>query len=81
MTPPTTPPIDIAARTGRNAVHAYVSDDAKDEWSDAADTHGITMTAIIEVLGPRLDRILATDPGIVTDARRVFSARRKREDR
>ncbi len=31
--------------------------------------------------GPRLDRILTEHPGLVTDARRVFSARRKRNDR
>ncbi len=75
----TTPP--ITDRTGRRAVHTYVSDDCHDEWNDAADAHGISVTAIIEALGPRLDRILTEHPGLVTDARRVFSARRKRNDR
>ncbi len=77
----TSTPIDITTRTGRRPVHAYVTDDAHDEWNDAADLHGISVTAIIEVLGPRLDRILADDTTAVTDARRVFSARRKRNDR
>lgn len=75
----TTPPITV--RTGRRPIHAYVSDDAHDEWNDAADLHGISVTAIIEALGPRLDQILTEHPGLVTDARRVFSARRKRDNR
>lgn len=77
----TTSTIDITTRTGRRPVHAYVSDDCHDEWDDAADEHGISVTAILEALGPRIAKILADDPTAVTDARRVFSARRKRNDR
>lgn len=73
--------IDITTRTGRRPVHAYLSDTAADEFSDTADDHGITVTAILEALAPRLNQILADDPGIVTDARRIGSARRKRNDR
>lgn len=76
----TRPPTDITARTGRLPLHAYVSQAAHDEWDDAADAHGLSITAILEALGPRIAGILDRDPTAVADARRVFSARRKRRD-
>lgn len=72
----TTP--DITTRTGRNALHAYATDEAHAEWRAAADAEGITLAALFEALAPRIAAIVAADPTILSDARRVFVARDRR---
>ena len=57
----TTRPTDITPRTGSVAVHGFLSTDAHNEWHAAADTHGLSMTAILEALAPRIAGILAAE--------------------
>jgi hypothetical protein len=69
------------------AVHAYLSDEAHAVWQDVSTDYGVSVSGLIEamgtdlakpvderVLGPRLD-------GLVTRARRVDAARRRRAGR
>ena len=42
-----------AAKT-RKALHAYVSDDAHDRWHTFAATHGVSLSATLEVLATEL---------------------------
>ncbi len=39
---------------GRKALHAYVSDDAHDQWHGFAAEQGVSVSAILEALAPEL---------------------------
>lgn len=67
-------------RTGqdRRAIHAYCTDAAHGTWHSTAAHHGLSVSAIIEALAPRLDAMLTTDPTLVAAARKVDASRRRR---
>lgn len=62
---------------GRKALHAYVSDQAHDQWHGTCATHGISASALLEALAPELGDLL-DDPELVTAARKVDAGRRRR---
>lgn len=75
-------------RTNRRALHAYVSDDAHDMWHGFAAENGVSVSALLQVLGSRLGDL---EPGAATpmtttdevramivDARKLDAARRSR---
>ncbi len=70
---------------GRKALHAYVSDDAHDQWHGFAAEQGVSVSAILEALAPELD--LETEEGkdlserlnsVVKSARQIDAQRRRR---
>ncbi len=69
----------------RRAIHAYVSADAHEQWHEFATEHGVTVSALLEVISRRLlpgpDRPDDIDDSIATlvkDARRIDARRRRR---
>ena len=71
---------------GRKALHAYVSDDAHDQWHGFAAEQGVSVSAILEALAPELN---LEDPQaqepltdrltlVVKTARRIDAQRRRR---
>ena len=72
--------------TGRKALHAYVSDDAHDQWHGFAADQGVSVSAILEALAPELDTEARPEPAelnerlasVVKAARRIDSQRRRR---
>lgn len=65
--------------TRRRAVHAVVSDAAHDAWHDACAQHGVSVSAVLEILADDLDVIL--DPDTVAAVRRLDTERRRRHGR
>ncbi len=71
---------------GRKALHAYVSDDAHDQWHGFAAEQGVSVSAILEALAPELDTDAqneAADLGsrltaVVKAARKIDAQRRRR---
>lgn len=71
---------------GRKALHAYVSDDAHDQWHGFAAEQGVSVSAILEALAPELD--LEGDSSaenmsqrladVVKAARKIDAQRRRR---
>ena len=71
---------------GRKALHAYVSDDAHDQWHGFAAEQGVSVSAILEALAPELN--LEDDQAqeqltdrldlVVKTARRIDAQRRRR---
>ena len=63
----------------RKALHAYVSDDAHDQWHDFAAGQGVSVSAMIEALAPQFadadDEAFET---LVKAARRIDAKRRRR---
>lgn len=68
----------------RRALHAYVSDDAHDQWHNVAVEWGVSVSALLEALAPTLNHeTAATDEGappasIVRAARQIDAQRRRR---
>ena len=62
----------------RRAIHCYVTHTGHDEWNFAADEHGLTVSAIIQALAPRINALLTTEPTLAADARKVDASRRRR---
>lgn len=65
----------------RRAIHAYVSDDAHDQWHGFAATQGVSVSAILEALAGNLatiDHGVADLDDVVTAARRIDTKRRRR---
>ena len=66
----------------RKALHAFVSNEAHEQWHETALTWGISVSALLEALAPELDDIDslfgARSSDIVTTARRTDAARRRR---
>ena len=71
---------------GRKALHAYVSDDAHDQWHGFAAEQGVSVSAILEALAPELDLESETDQaelgarldGVIKSARKIDAQRRRR---
>ncbi len=75
----TTPPTSTG--NGRKALHAYVSDDAHEQWHGTCAAHGISASALLEALAPELADMLATDDVLVKAARKVDADRRRKDRR
>lgn len=72
--------------TGRKALHAYVSDDAHEQWHGFAAEQGVSVSAVLEALAPELE-IDGTSPAeplttrldeVVRAARKIDAQRRRR---
>jgi len=67
---------------GRKALHAYVSTDAHEQWHSAAQTWGVSVSALLEALAPDLPDVdlVIGDRGdaIVTTSRQIDAQRRRR---
>jgi len=67
---------------GRKALHAYVSTGAHEQWHSAAQTWGVSVSALLEALAPDLPDvdIVIGDRGdaIVTTSRQIDAQRRRR---
>ena len=73
---------------GRKALHAYVSDDAHDQWHEFAAEQGVSVSAILEALAPELDLENAESAeqmkdrlNTVVKSARMIDARRRRRRR
>ena len=70
--------------SSRKALHAYVTDDAHELWHGFAAEQGVSVSAILEAMAPGLtEPDLKLNPSleldeIVSEARRIDSARRRR---
>lgn len=66
----------------RRALHAYVSDDAHDQWHNVAVEWGVSVSALLEALAPTLSSETAADDAepvsIVRSARQIDAQRRRR---
>ncbi len=64
----------------RKAIHAYMSDNAHDQWHDFAAEQGVSVSAILEALAPRLNPDTSGDQigdqigDIIVNARRIDAA-------
>lgn len=74
-TKPTPPP---ATGNDRRALHAYLSDDAHNEWHAVARQYGVSASALLEALASELANMLDTDDPIVKTARTIDADRRRR---
>ncbi len=71
---------------GRKALHAYVSDDAHDQWHEFAAEQGVSVSAILEALAPalNLENEVSTEQmkdrldTVVKSARKIDAQRRRR---
>lgn len=73
--------------SGRKALHAYVSDDAHDQWHGFAAEQGVSVSAVLEALAPELD-LEGDQPdakdlterlsSVVKTARQIDAQRRRR---
>lgn len=71
---------------GRKALHAYVSDDAHDQWHEFAAEQGVSVSAILEALAPELnlENEVSTEQmkdrldTVVKSARKIDAQRRRR---
>ena len=71
---------------GRKALHAYVSDDAHEQWHGFAAEQGVSVSAILEALAPELDVEARPEPadmnaridGVIKTARKIDAQRRRR---
>lgn len=78
--------ITVSEDNGRKALHAYVSDDAHDQWHGFAAEQGVSVSAILEALAPELNLEDAQAQEQLTDrldlvvktARGVDAQRRRR---
>lgn len=64
----------------RAALHAYVEHETHRQWVDAADEHGLSVSSVLEALGPRIALLLDSDPALVKEARQVGNSRRRRRN-
>ena len=71
--------------TNRKALHAYVTDNAHEQWHGFAAEQGVSVSAILEALAPALETDDSAEHGskleiasIVTEARRIDAKRRRR---
>ncbi len=73
---------------GRKALHAYVSDDAHDQWHGFAAEQGVSVSAILEALAPELivddeepaegENLGERLDTVIRAARRIDAERRRR---
>ncbi len=62
----------------RKALHAYVTADSHLAWHEACAAEGVSVSALLDVLGPRIENLLRSDDGLVKQARRLDAVRRRR---
>ncbi len=71
----------------RKALHAFLSDEAHEQWHSFAGEFGVSVSAILEVLGKHLvggahsPQAMVSEASIedfVADARRIDATRRRR---
>lgn len=70
---------------GKKALHAFLSDDAHDEWHDFAAENGVSVSALLESFAYRILDYESNDTGLkealtqaVRDARKLDAQRRRR---
>ncbi len=75
----------MSNEASRKALHAYVTDNAHDQWHGFAAERGVSVSAILEALAPALDDTEeASDEGVVEignvihEARKIDARRRRR---
>lgn len=74
----------MSNQSSRKALHAYVTDDAHEQWHGFAAEQGVSVSAVLEALAPALQVEIATPDqllelgSIITEARRIDAARRRR---
>ncbi len=73
-------PPAMGAPKDRRAVNAFLTEEARDGWTRYAQEHGVTLSALLEVLGLRLKQgeDAALDAAAVETAREIDAARRAR---
>jgi hypothetical protein len=65
--------------TGRRMLNAYLTEEAHDGWHEFAREHGVTVSALLEVLGRRLRAGELPDrSSMVAEARGIDAQRRSR---
>lgn len=63
----------------RKAVHAYLSDEAHDQWQEFAATQGVSVSAILEALAPEFSGAADGEfDKLIKEARRIDARRRRR---
>ncbi|MCP4102359.1 MAG: hypothetical protein GY750_13175 [Lentisphaerae bacterium] len=62
----------------RKALHAYVRPDSHLAWHKACAAEGVSVAALLDVLGSRIENLLRSDDGLVKEARRLDANRRRR---
>lgn len=62
----------------RKALHAYVSDAAHEQWHGFAAENGVSVSAVLEVFGSELTSSGGRYLDVVTAARGIDAARRRR---
>lgn len=62
----------------RRAVHAYLSPKAHGQWHDTCAIQRVSVSAMLEAIGPALSDILDALPDLVTEAGRIETERRRR---
>lgn len=65
----------------RRALHAFVSDEAHDQWHDFAAENGISVSAILEALAPELEHLPGPAEHVIKMARKIDAERRRRRRR
>lgn len=77
----------MATEGQKKALHAYVSDEAHEQWHEFAAEQGVSVSAILEALGTELFAEIAGDDSeaspvtldvVVKKARRLDAERRRR---
>lgn len=76
----------VSEDNGRKALHAYVSDDAHEQWHGFAAEQGVSVSAILEALAPQLDlenddeakKLSEQLDTVVRSARKIDAQRRRR---
>lgn len=64
----------------RRAIHAYCSPDAHDAWHEAAAEHGVSVSAMLEALAPKVDQLMVDEPYLARTCRKIDADRRRRKD-
>jgi hypothetical protein len=68
--------------TPRRALHAFVSSDAHDGWHDYAGAHGVSTSALLEVIGKSLaEDVTSLRMNLHVDAARMVDAANRRRRR
>lgn len=77
---------DLSGYRGAVALHASVSDEARDGWRLFAQVHGVSVTGLLEALGLRLAFLDRPEKGlpvlwreVLAEARAIDAERRSRE--
>ncbi len=61
----------------RRPIHAYVTETAHDAWHNYAAEEGISVSALLQIIAPKLDDTITQR--MISDARGLDTARRRRK--